>query len=118
MSTMSTDEALLTVRSLTQMDRILVRWIICLTSFYKLSVSTREFGKLQLFQIYFDTSTFDIVENDEKVTLEAQIGLVGGTLGLFAGFSILSGVEIIYHLVKYFFSIITSREKKGNKNLA
>ena len=35
-----------------------------------------------------------------KVTLEAQLGLIGGTMGLLTGFSILSGVEIIYFLIK------------------
>ena len=35
-----------------------------------------------------------------KVTTEAQLGLIGGTMGLLTGFSILSGVEIIYYLVR------------------
>ena len=35
-----------------------------------------------------------------KVTLEAQLGLIGGTMGLLTGFSILSGVEIIYYVVR------------------
>ena len=33
--------------------------------------------------------------------MEAALGLVGGTMGLLTGFSILSGVEIIYHLLRY-----------------
>ena len=36
-----------------------------------------------------------------KVTLEAQLGLIGGTMGLLTGFSILSGVEIIYYLIRF-----------------
>ena len=35
-----------------------------------------------------------------KVTLEAQLGLIGGTMGLLTGLSILSGVEIIYYVVR------------------
>ena len=35
-----------------------------------------------------------------KVTMEAQLGLIGGTMGLLTGFSILSGVEIIYYLFR------------------
>ena len=31
---------------------------------------------------------------DKKVKFDAQIGLVGGTMGLFTGFSIIGGVEI------------------------
>ena len=47
-------------------------------------------------QIHFDTATYDEIEKDKKITLEAQLGLIGGTMGLLTGFSILSGVEIIY----------------------
>ena len=36
---------------------------------------------------------------------EAALGLIGGTMGLFTGFSILSGLEIIYYLVKLFMSL-------------
>ena len=32
--------------------------------------------------------------------MEAQLGLIGGTMGLLTGFSILSGVEIIYYLLR------------------
>ena len=39
-----------------------------------------------------------------KVTIEAQLGLIGGTMGLLTGFSILSGVEIIYYLIRFFFT--------------
>ena len=70
--------------------------------------------------IYFDTSTFDRVEKDVKVTrkldlfklfflnllsqvtLVGQLGLIGGTMGLFTGFSILSGIEIVYFTAKFF----------------
>ena len=34
--------------------------------------------------------------------MEAQLGLIGGTMGLLTGFSILSGVEIIYYLIRPF----------------
>ena len=59
-------------------------------------------------QIYFDTATYDEIERDVKVTLEAQLGLIGGTMGLLTGFSILSGVEIIYYAIKFFMSLRTS----------
>ena len=36
-----------------------------------------------------------------KVTIEAQLGLIGGTMGLLTGFSILSGVEIVYFLLRF-----------------
>ena len=64
---------------------------------------------LELIHIYFDTATFDEVERDVKVTMEAQLGLIGGTMGLFTGFSVLSGVEIVYHGIKTVLSVWRSR---------
>ena len=54
-------------------------------------------------QIHFDTATHDKIEKDKKITLEAQLGLIGGTMGLLTGFSILSGVEIIYFILRFFY---------------
>ena len=42
-----------------------------------------------------------------KVTTEAALGLIGGTMGLLTGFSILSGVEIIYYLLRFHCEIKT-----------
>ena len=53
-----------------------------------------------LVQIYFNTATYVEVEKDRKVTLEAQLGVIGGTMGLLTGFSILSAMEIIYYIVR------------------
>ena len=64
---------------------------------------------LKMIQIYFDTATYDEIELDVKVTLEGMIGLIGGTMGLLTGFSILSGVEIIYYIAMFFMSLRTSR---------
>ena len=80
-----------------------------------------EHSPLEAVYIYFDTATYDEIQRDEKVnflnsylfsvhklnadickvTLEAQLGLIGGTMGLLTGFSILSGVEIIYYLFRF-----------------
>ena len=67
---------------------------------------------MQVIQIYFDTATYDEIERDVKVTINAQLGLIGGTMGLLAGFSILSGVEIIYYLAKLFMSLRLVRAEK------
>ena len=55
---------------------------------------------LQLVQIYFDTATFDDIERDKKIKIEAQLSLIGGTMGLLTGFSIISGVEIVFFLLR------------------
>ena len=65
-----------------------------------------------MIQIYFDTATYDKIERDVKVTINAQLGLIGGTMGLLTGFSILSGVEIIYYLAKFFMSLRLTRAKE------
>ena len=38
--------------------------------------------------------------------VEGQVSLIGGTMGLLTGFSIISGVEIIYFAAKAFAGII------------
>ena len=55
---------------------------------------------LILVQIYFDTALFDEISQDKKATFETQISVLGGTLGLFSGFSVLSAVEIVYFISK------------------
>ena len=40
---------------------------------------------LRLVRIYFNTATFDDIERDEKIKTEAQLSLIGGTMGLFSG---------------------------------
>ena len=56
-------------------------------------------------EIYFGAATYDEIEKDVKVTLEAALGLIGGTMGLLTGFSILSAVEIIYYVVKFLWKL-------------
>ena len=51
-------------------------------------------------QIYFNTATFDDIEQDKKVKFEEQLSLVGGTMGLLTGFSIISGIETVYFLFR------------------
>ena len=65
---------------------------------------------LQLVEIYFDTATFDDIERDKKIKTEAQLSLIGGTMGLLTGFSIISGIEIIFLLFR-FILIITLTHK-------
>ena len=64
---------------------------------------------LHLVQIYFDTATYDNIIRDVSVTLADQLGAIGGTMGLFAGFSFLSALEIIYYVVKYLISLVNRK---------
>ena len=67
---------------------------------------------VEVVQIFFDTATYDNIKRDKKVKMEAQLSLIGGTMGLLTGFSIISGVEIIYFLAKAFFRMIALNVEK------
>ena len=69
---------------------------------------------LILVQIFFDTALFDKISQDKKATFETQISVLGGTLGLFSGFSVLSAIEIVYYLFKLFLSFITATKRKDS----
>ena len=53
-------------------------------------------AELHLVHIFFDTATFDNIQKDKKIKFEAQLSLVGGTMG----FSIISAIEIIYFFLR------------------
>ena len=67
---------------------------------------------LQVVQIYFSTATYDKIGKDASVTFEDMISAIGGTMGLFAGFSILSAVEVLYFVMKFFFSIVSRKTRE------
>ena len=47
---------------------------------------------------------------DERANAETKLSVIGGTMGLFTGFSLISGVEIVYFISKAIISIF--KEKK------
>ena len=51
-----------------------------------------------------------------RVNLESALGVIGGTMGLFTGFSVLSAVEIVYYAIKYLASLNTARIKRAKRN--
>ena len=48
---------------------------------------------------------------DERANAETKLSVIGGTMGLFTGFSLISGVEIVYFILKAIFGICKSRNK-------
>ena len=64
-------------------------------------------------RIEFDTSSFDKVTKDQAAKSVDIISAIGGTMGLLTGFSIISGVEIIYFAAK----IIINYLRKLKTNL-
>ena len=51
---------------------------------------------LKYVRIYFGAETFNRVIKDRAIKFVDEISALGGTLGLFTGFSIMSVVEIVY----------------------
>lgn len=66
---------------------------------------------LHMVTIFINSPTFDLMTKDSKTTFMDQLAVIGGTLGLFAGFSIISGIEVIYFLVKAVFGIFEVPKK-------
>ena len=63
-------------------------------------------NKLRFVRIYFDTPTFDKITKDRAAKFVDMLSAIGGTMGLLTGFSIISGVEILYFLWKMIFNVI------------
>ena len=56
-----------------------------------------EYAKtLRFVKIRFDAPVFDKVTKDRAAKFVDQLSAIGGTMGLLTGFSIISGVEILY----------------------
>ena len=61
---------------------------------------------LKYVRIYFDTTTFDRITKDRAAKFVDMLSAIGGTMGLLTGFSIISGVEIVYFAVKFILQIV------------
>ena len=57
-------------------------------------------SKLHYVKISFDTPKFEMITKDRAAKWTDQLSAIGGTMGLLTGFSIISGVEILYFAVK------------------
>ena len=57
-------------------------------------------------RIYFGPAMFDRITKDKRVKFQDMLGVVGGTMGLLTGFSIVSGVEIVYYFIKIIASLL------------
>ena len=55
------------------------------------------------------TSTFDVIKKDRAAKFVDQLSAIGGTMGLLTGFSIISGVEILYFLGKIVLKIMEEK---------
>lgn len=59
-------------------------------------------NNLHVVTIFINSPTFDLITKDAKTTFMDRLAVIGGTLGLFTGFSVISGVEVhIKYLQEY-----------------
>ena len=57
-------------------------------------------SQLHYVRISFDTPKFEKITKDRAAKWTDMLSAIGGTLGLLTGFSIISGVEILYFAFK------------------
>ena len=68
-------------------------------------------NNLRFVRIYFDTPTFDRITKDRAAKFVDMLSAIGGTMGLLTGFSIISGVEILFFAIESFLKILKKFEK-------
>ena len=66
---------------------------------------------MKLVRIYIDTPTFDRITKDRAAKFVDMLSAIGGTMGLLTGFSIISGVEIVYFIVRIFVNVVVRKPK-------
>ena len=70
---------------------------------------------LRFVKIKFDTQVFDKIEKDRAAKFVDQLSAIGGTMGLLTGFSVISGVEIIYFAAKIVLTYFGKMKAKLHK---
>ena len=68
-------------------------------------------NKLRYVRIYFDTPTFDRITKDKAAKFVDMLSAIGGTMGLLTGFSIISGVEIIYFAATFMWNLLKKKNR-------
>ena len=59
-----------------------------------------------MIRIYFETPTFDRITKDQAAKFVDMLSAIGGTMGLLTGFSVISGIEIIFFAVNMILAVI------------
>ena len=71
-------------------------------------------SKLHYAKISFNTPKFEKITKDRAAKFVDMLSAIGGTMGLLTGFSIISGVEILYFAFKIAFDF-SQKLIKGKK---
>ena len=90
-----------------------IKGCICLVQLINKSKLLLEYqwnNTLRYVRIHFDTPTFDRITKDRAAKFVDKLSAIGGTMGLLTGFSIISGVEIIYFAFKLVLSFVKTKK--------
>ena len=60
-------------------------------------------------RIHFYATTFDKITKDRAAKFVDMLSAIGGTMGLLTGFSIISGIEIVYFAIKICLQFLKDR---------
>ena len=71
--------------------------------------------KLRYLKINVHATSFDRITKDRAAKFVDMLSAIGGTMGLLTGFSIVSGVEIVYFGVKIIHKMLMGFLQKKNK---
>ena len=66
---------------------------------------------MRVVRIFFDTPTFSRIIKEKSAKFVDQLSAIGGTMGLLTGFSIISGVEIVYFAVYIFWNMFNKNTR-------
>ena len=72
---------------------------------------------MRFVRIYFDTPTFDKITMDKSAKFVDMLSAIGGTMGLLTGFSIISGVEILYFTGKIIMNVFAKMSRNVSNYL-
>ena len=70
---------------------------------------------LKYLRIFFEAEPFDKITKDSSAKFSDVLAAIGGTMGLLTGFSIISGIEILYFGIKIILNSVKIhiKRKKG-----
>ena len=87
-----------------------VNFTIC-NPFVHIFVAKKWRNTLKYVRIYSETKTFDKITKERAAKFEDMLSAIGGTMGLLTGFSIISGVEILYFGSKIVWNVFQKKSK-------
>ena len=68
-------------------------------------------SKLRYIRIYFNTPTIEVITKDRAAKFVDMLSAIGGTMGLLTGFSVISGIEILYFTWTILIANVSNRMK-------